>query len=274
MTTNSTIIRMLVEDNIHGSVVTHGFTYVNHWHREMEFIEVVSGLLEIDVDGKMFTLTDGHIMIVGSNVMHTYVRTEPDTLIWVAKVYLKNILSYLDTKERITEFYRKTLIIRATEKMTDIFSDLVSAQYGILNECYSGIKASELTIEILSNQNTVKQYIPTKEVENTDNIYKMQQFVEKNLDKDITLTMVADYLGFSTAYCSKYIKKKTKYNFLEYVNLCRLRDAETMLQTTNKGVTDIAYETGFKSIQCFNRVFKKYRGITPTEYKKSLKNKK
>ena len=86
--------------------------------------------------------------------------------------------------------------------------------------------------------------------------------------------MVADYLGFSTAYCSKYIKKKTNLNFLDYVNSIRLREAEELLQTSEMCITDIAYTTGFKSIQCFNRIFKKHRGVTPSQYKKSLKSKK
>ena len=132
---------------------------------------------------------------------------------------------------------------------------------------------AELTVEILCRRNSVRQYISGGEVENSENIYKMQQFVEENRLKDLTLTMVADHMGFSTAYCSKYIKKKTNLNFLEYVNSIRLREAEEMLQTSDMGITDISYAAGFKSIQCFNRTFKKHRGMTPTEYRKALKNK-
>ena len=194
----------------------------------------------------VYSVVEGQIMIVSSNAMHAYMKTEPGTVIWVAKVYLKNILSYLDTKERLTEIYRNTLI----------------------NQPCNGKRIQG------SNKNTIKQYIPTKTVENTENIYKMQQFMEDNLHKDITLTMVADYLGFSTAYCSKYIKKKTNLNFLDYVNSIRLREAEELLQTSEMCITDIAYTTGFKSIQCFNRIFKKHRGVTPSQYKKSLKSKK
>ena len=274
MSYNCKIVRMLTEDNIYGSVVTHGFAICNHWHNEMEFVYVVHGNLEINIDGNVYHVSEGQIMIVSSNVMHAFMQTVDGTVIWVAKVFLKNILSYLSEKEQLTDIYRNTLIIKATDKMKSIFRDLISAQYGVLNECYSGINASELTIEILSNKNTIKQYIVTKAVENSENIYKLQQFVESNLDKDITLSMVADYLGFSLAYCSKYIKRKTNLNFLEYVNSVRLREAEALLQTTDMCVTDISYTTGFKSIQSFNRVFKKHRGMTPTAYKKSLKNKK
>lgn len=274
MAENCTIIRMLVEDNIYGSVVTHGFAVFNHWHNEMEFIYVDVGKLEIDVDGNVYGVKGGQIIIVSSNVMHAYLKNDPGTVIWVAKVFLKNILGCLDTKERMTDIYRNTLIIKATDRMKTIFSDLIHAQYGKMNECYSGIKVSELTIEILSNKNTIKQYIPTKMVENTENVFKMQQFIEENLYKDITLTMVADYLGFSPAYCSKYIKKNTNLNFLDYVNSVRLREAEELLQTTETCITDVAYSTGFKSIQCFNRIFKKHRGVTPSQYKKSLKSKK
>ena len=89
MADNCTIIRMLVEDNIYGSVVTHGFAICNHWHNEMEFIYLDKGKLDIDVDGNMYSVVEGQIMIVSSNAMHAYMKTEPGTVIWVAKVYLK-----------------------------------------------------------------------------------------------------------------------------------------------------------------------------------------
>ena len=122
MADNCTIIRMLVEDNIYGSkLLRMDFKSANHWHNEMEFIYLDKGKLDIDVDGNMYSVVEGQIMIVSSNAMHAYMKTEPGTVIWVAKVYLKNILSYLDTKERLTEIYRNTLIIKTTDKMKSIF---------------------------------------------------------------------------------------------------------------------------------------------------------
>ncbi len=273
MTNYCTIIRMLTEDNLYGSVVTHGFAICNHWHGEMEFIYVEEGRLKIEVGGTLYEVPKGHMMIVGANIMHAFMETELESVIWAAKVWPRNILGCLEGREDAAELYRNSLLIKTTDKMRSVFLELINAAYGKLNECYASIKVAELTVEILCRRNSVRQYISGGEVENSENIYKMQQFVEENRLKDLTLTMVADHMGFSTAYCSKYIKKKTNLNFLEYVNSIRLREAEEMLQTSDMGITDISYAAGFKSIQCFNRTFKKHRGMTPTEYRKALKNK-
>lgn len=274
MVNNCTIIRMLTEDNIYGSVVTHGFAICNHWHSEMEFIYMEHGRLKIDVDGTLYEILKGQLLIVSANTMHAFMEVETDSVIWVARIYPKNILGNLRGEENAAEIYRSTLLIRTTDRMKTIFADMLNAAYGRFNECYAGIKISELTLEILCNKSTIKQYIPIRTVENSEPIYKMQQFVENNRFKDITLTMVAEYMGFSTAYCSKYIKKKTNLNFLDYVNSIHLREAEELLQTSELSMTDVSYAAGFKSVQCFNRTFKKHRGMTPTEYRKALKNKK
>ncbi len=274
MINNCTIIRMLTEDNIYGSVVTHGFAICNHWHSEMEFIYMEHGRLKIDVDGTLYEILKGQLLIVSANTMHAFMEVETDSVIWVARIYPKNILGNLRGEENAAEIYRSTLLIRTTDRMKTIFADMLNAAYGRFNECYAGIKISELTLEILCNKSTIKQYIPIRTVENSEPIYKMQQFVENNRFKDITLTMVAEYMGFSTAYCSKYIKKKTNLNFLDYVNSIHLREAEELLQTSDLSMTDVSYAAGFKSVQCFNRTFKKHRGMTPTEYRKALKNKK
>ena len=81
-------------------------------------------------------------------------------------------------------------------------------------------------------------------------------------------------MGFSESYCSKYIKKKTNMNFLEYLNNERIEKAKTELRLTDESITEIAYLTGFTSIQSFNRVFKSFCEVSPTEYRKRLHDQK
>lgn len=273
MPNNCTIIRMLPKDNIYGNVITHGFAVFKHWHSEMEFIYVKSGNLEIEIDDTVYEVKQGHLMIVASGVLHAYMEAAPTSEIWAVRILLKDILSCSGMKEIMGDLYSSTTIIRTSAIMVRIMQELIYADFGAMNDCYTIIKASELTVEILKDKSCIKNYIDGKVVENSENIAKMQQYVENLLHKEITLTMVAEYMGFSVSYCSKYIKKKTNLNFLDYVNSIRMREAETLLRTTDLGITQISYSTGFNSIQSFNRIFKKLRGITPTEYRKSLRNK-
>ena len=86
----------------------------------------------------------------------------------------------------------------------------------------------------------------------------------------ITLEGLAAYLGFSPSYCSKYIKRKCGMNFLEYLNIQRVERARELLRATDIPVTEIAWQTGFSSLQSFNRVFRSYVSMSPSEYKKSV----
>ena len=54
----------------------------------------------------------------------------------------------------------------------------------------------------------------------------------------------------------------------EYLNSVRVKKAEEYLLDMDISITEAAYMSGFNSIQTFNRVFKKIKGCTPTEYRK------
>lgn len=269
MTNNCTVMRMFPENNIYGCVETHGFVVWRHWHAEIEFVYVVKGKLEIEIEDTKYEVEEGQFIIVSPDTLHDFVSTEADSLIWVARIYLTDILTCAASDQSFSDIYRCSIIVQATDKMKEIMKELEFANYGVLNKCYAVLKATELTIEILHNKSCIKKSIRVEMIENSATIVKMQRFIESSLHKDITLPMVAEYLGFSPSYCSKYIKKKTNQNFLDYVSAIRMREAETLLSTSDMSITDISYNTGFNSIQSFNRIFKKSRGVTPTEYRKN-----
>ena len=98
----------------------------------------------------------------------------------------------------------------------------------------------------------------------------MEEYIRKHLSEKITLEGLAAYLGFSPSYCSKYIKRKCGMNFLEYLNIQRVERARELLRATDIPVTEIAWQTGFSSLQSFNRVFRSYVSMSPSEYKKSV----
>lgn len=93
-------------------------------------------------------------------------------------------------------------------------------------------------------------------------------YIIDNCEQTLSLKEVADYVGFSECYFSKLFKKATKINFVEYVTIQRIKQAQALLADSTIPITEIAYKAGFKSISTFNRVFKEYRGCSPTEYRK------
>ncbi|MGE5557307.1 MAG: helix-turn-helix domain-containing protein [Bacillota bacterium] len=74
----------------------------------------------------------------------------------------------------------------------------------------------------------------------------------------------------SRSYFSKLFKEVTGQNFSEYVQNLRINEACILLKSTDKKVTDILADVGFKDIKHFNRLFKKITGKTPREYRKAI----
>ena len=66
-------------------------------------------------------------------------------------------------------------------------------------------------------------------------------------------------------------KAVTGKNFKEYLNIARINRAEHVLATTDKTVTQICADCGFNSPAYFIKIFKKYKSMTPMEYKRRKK---
>ena len=70
------------------------------------------------------------------------------------------------------------------------------------------------------------------------------------------------------------LKEETGFSVIEYINNCRIGRACTMLNNTNVQIKDVALSVGFSDQLYFSKVFRKLKGITPTEYRKKYANKK
>jgi YesN/AraC family two-component response regulator len=271
---NCKIVKMIPKNNIYGSVVSNGFVAYKHWQPELEFVYVKKGFLIVEIDEEIFYLEETDLLIISSGAIHTFLKSDAESIIYVSRIFIDDIASFYGMKEEFISFYRNTLLTKTTEEEQEIMEKIIRCDYGKYNDCYASAKAAELTVQLILNQRLIKKQMTPCTVGGSEVIIKMQQFIENSLHENITLSMLAKHLGFSDSYCSKFVKKKTNLNFLNYVSAIRLREAEELLRTTDLSVTEIAYSTGFTSIQSFNRIFKSTKGINPTEYRKDLRNKK
>jgi len=83
------------------------------------------------------------------------------------------------------------------------------------------------------------------------------------LMEDVSLALVARHCGVSEGHLSRLFHHATGLTFREYVAQVRVEHARALLLHSGKGVTEIAYESGFQSLSQFHRVFRKTFGTTP-----------
>lgn len=94
------------------------------------------------------------------------------------------------------------------------------------------------------------------------------RYIEQNYMKNLDLNHMAELLETSSKYFSNYFKKAFGVNFVEYLNKVRLAHAKDMLLSTDSSVAEIGESTGYLNSSTFTSTFKKYYGISPSEYRK------
>jgi len=103
------------------------------------------------------------------------------------------------------------------------------------------------------------------------NIERALFFIEGNLNKPFTLSEVSIECGISKRYLVRTFKVLTGMTFKTYCNRRRIETAKNLLKYSRKGVTEVCYEVGFNDIFYFNKVFRKFEGISPSAYQKLYK---
>jgi AraC-like DNA-binding protein len=100
-------------------------------------------------------------------------------------------------------------------------------------------------------------------------IWKARNFIHAHSDEELSLGKVARVANTSANYFSEKFKEATGTTFVRYVARTRFEKAAALLREGDLRVSEIAFATGFQSLSQFNRVFKKFSGKSPSEYRPS-----
>jgi len=93
------------------------------------------------------------------------------------------------------------------------------------------------------------------------------------LDPDITVRKLAEQIGWPARQLSEVINSVDKVTFSQKINRLRVEEAKAQLQaeqSAGKSLLDIALDSGFNSKSAFNLMFKRFAGVTPTQYRKNI----
>lgn len=95
-------------------------------------------------------------------------------------------------------------------------------------------------------------------------------FQEKMGDARLNVDTIASEMGFERSQFYRKIKALTNYAPVELIRLLRLQRGRTLLMTTDKTISEIAYETGFSTPSYFTKCYRDTYGETPTEVRNRL----
>ncbi|EHJ01620.1 two component transcriptional regulator, AraC family [Clostridium sp. DL-VIII] len=121
---------------------------------------------------------------------------------------------------------------------------------------------SDMLNEIKTNRSkNINNKVKTKLFENVKN------FIKENIETELELERVANNFGLSVYYFSRTFKEVTGINFSEYVNKCRIDIAKELLSSGELSIKEVCYKVGYNDPNYFSKVFKKYEGISPVNFK-------
>jgi YesN/AraC family two-component response regulator len=97
------------------------------------------------------------------------------------------------------------------------------------------------------------------------------QFINLHYSEDLYLEKMAEVLGTTPKYFSNYFKKAFGINFIECLNKTRISHAKDYLKNTDIAINEIGQKVGYGNSSTFTSTFKKFLGISPTEYRKEYR---
>lgn len=133
------------------------------------------------------------------------------------------------------------------------------------------LKRTAALMEILALLiNGSDSYATSPAVSKLEYVDKARAMIERQYDCDIHIQHLADAIGIDRSYLCRIFKEVLFLSPQEYLKQFRLHKAALLLQDPHLKVAAIARMTGYQDYASFARLFKQYKGMTPTEYRRQF----
>lgn len=95
-----------------------------------------------------------------------------------------------------------------------------------------------------------------------------RRYIQDHIEGHISLQEAAEYTGVSPGYLSTVFKKTYNQSFIDYANMKKMEHACRLLEEPHMMIMDVAYRLNFENAYYFSKVFRKYMGVSPSNYRK------
>lgn len=244
-----------------------------HIHNTIEMLWVVHGELTCKtLDGKQRVLIANEIMFCGSLVPHETITSEDlvfRILQFSPEYFLNIIYANSDITVNLVKNSTYKYILPDNEKYPLFLETLAQLFVALQNSLESSIGYTYVLIHLLK-QEGLFEYFLSSEKQKTSKISPILSYLNQNYTENINIPEIAEMFYFTPTYLSRLFKKKCGCTIVEYINNLRMSHAEKLLLTTQKSITEIAYESGFSTPNYFIRLFKKTHFVSPNEFRKNI----
>jgi AraC-like DNA-binding protein len=252
-------------------------------HEYLEILYVLSGGLCIEVEGRLVTVHEGELFVMGGNLMHrvTGLGTRgaqaatiyfmpnfvcPPGLAGESGLYLEPFL-YQDTQFPHVIAGSTGIPTRSFELIMRIQSELREAQPGgrLMVRAYLQLILAEL-FRHYACSNEISQ----RRRRDLDRVRAALEFLDQHHADRVTLDDAASLVPMSRTQFVRSFRQATGQSFIAYLQSLRVNHAKQLLATTEKTIAEVALEVGFGSQSYFGVVFRDMVQMSPKDYRKRL----
>ncbi len=288
MADNYTFENLHLVDNINKiSANDYPVDFMLHWHKYVEIAVFPENakyteLPVITINQTSYTLNPGDVIFMWPGELHD-IHYNSDHVLFGLQ-FMPDLFAELPDFTPYHNLFR-TFHLIARENAPELSEILMLASMRILNiqeqaGSFHGIEALINLLEMFVEFGLyINRTMLATECTNSENfkpffdkITQACNFIAENCTRPLRLDDVANYVGFSSCYFSRIFKEATGYGYVEYLNLQRIKKAQALLSDSSLTITEVSYQSGFKSISTFNRTFLQHEGCSPREYRKYYLN--
>lgn len=169
------------------------------------------------------------------------------------------ILSMVLLGSAETDFYHHLILGRLAQKsVCSLQMDCVVME--LLNSVMQSLVGESVSLELYKDTNQF----------HLQTIEKAKEYLLENYSKNISLLELSQHCCVSPFHFSRLFKQFCNYSPFQYLQVIRLKHAETLLKTTSLPVSEICYRTGFSRLDYFSAAFAKKYKVSPTKFRMHL----
>lgn len=257
-----------------------GQSFPWHWHEDLEILYVVKGKICVKIPQKHFILSEGEIIFLPSNILHSteavgsYDGIHKEYIFsptfiggnWSSAIMQKYVLPII--KGGIDHILI-TPDSKEYEKFTSLLNDIQSIAESEIDGfelwIHHHLEEAWMIIRSIALESTVSS---ANTFQNQNRLYKMLEYIQKNYSDDVSLDDIAASAGISARECNRRFKNSLGTTTMNYLLNYRISHACRMLVETDLPITTIGQNCGFSSASYFAKRFKEITGTTPKEFRK------
>ncbi|MES2371103.1 MAG: AraC family transcriptional regulator [Bacteroidota bacterium] len=237
----------------------------NHGVNQHILLYCMKGNGWANISGKKYIISPGDFILLPASTPHEYAADEqtPWTIYWM---HFKGTNSVDFITMMLRRMGDHVASISFQENRQHLFEEIytsVERGYSIDNLCYASLSLQYFLGSCCFDNN----YNYLAKHEKKDSITLCINYLQKHIDKTLTLQQVAEAVNLSVSHFAALFKKSTGFSIIEYFNQLKTQKACQFLQFTDLRINEIADRLGIEDPYYFSRMFTKIVGVSPNKYR-------